>query len=106
MPLKNKTVHIALNDSVTTNCIYLYDNPCENENILEGYISFSDGSRVNFDALRKNGSATKIMFPDKYIEWLEIVPTKAEGENFGLSEVEMYYDISSAQDNSDTYLMR
>lgn len=103
--LKNKTVHIALDEAVTANCMYFYDNPSESDNIIEGYVLFSDGSKINFDALQENGAATKITFPDKQIQWLEIVPTKTEGECFGLSEVEMYYDTTDTQKKHDIYLM-
>ena len=103
--LKNKTVSIKLANTVTANCIYLYDNPSEYENVLEGYISFSDGSTITFSNLAKNGSATKISFPEKTIEWLEIVATKAEGNYAGLSEIELYYDVQDLQEDTNTYIM-
>lgn len=101
--LNSKTVQVMLEDAVTANCIYLYDNPDKTQNILSGYISFSDGSKIEFGELHQNGSATVIPFPEKPIEWFEIVPTKVEGDKAGLSEVELYLDAKV--DSNDTYFM-
>ena len=101
--LDGKTVRVNMEHAVSANCIYLYDNPSGTDNILEGYLAFSDGSRTEFGALNSNGSATVISFPEKQVQWFEIVPTKTEGEYAGLSEIEMYRDVSELQ--KDTYLM-
>jgi len=101
--LDGKTVRVNLEHAVAANCIYLYDNPSGTENILEGYLAFSDGSRAEFGELNKDGSATVISFPEKQIQWFEIVPTRTEGGLAGLSEIELYHDRSKPQE--DTYLM-
>ena len=103
--LSNGTVRVTLGETVTANCVYLYDNPDEAENILSGYLSFSDGSQTEFGALNTDGSATKISFPEKEIQWFEIVPTETEGDCCGLSEVELYRDIPATPKNHDTFLM-
>lgn len=101
--LDGKPVRVNLENAVSANCIYLYDNPSETENILGGYLAFSDGSRTEFGELNRNGSATVIAFPEKQVQWFEIVPTKTEGDFAGLSEIELYHDSSKPQE--DTYLM-
>ena len=101
--LDEKTVRVNMAQAVSASCIYLYDNPSGTDNILEGYLAFSDGSRAEFGELNKDGSATVISFPEKQVQWFEIVPTKAEGGYAGLSEIEMYQDSSKLQE--DTYLM-
>lgn len=103
--LSGGTVRVTLGDVVTANCIYLYDNPDESENILAGYLTFSDGSKIEFGELNKDGSATIISFPEQQIEWFEIVPTETEGNCHGLSEVELYYDAHGAPRNHDSFLM-
>lgn len=103
--IKNKKVHIKTDEQVKANVIYMYDNPDKNENILKGYISFSDGSKINFGELNKDGSPTKISFPDKQISWMKIIPTELEGNFSGLSEIELYYDPFSAQVHGEEYLM-
>lgn len=95
--LEGEKIRVEVNEAVTANCLYLYDNPDDKSNILEGYIVFSDGSTITFDQLEKNGAATKITFGDKEVEWLEIVPINAEGKNAGLGEIEMYYDSDNKQ---------
>lgn len=101
--LNNAVVQVSLEDTVTANCLYLYDNPSQTENILEGYISFSDGSTIEFGELRQDGSATIITFPEKQITWFEIVPTKTTGDFAGLSEVELYHNARATA--TDTFLM-
>ena len=101
----NGTVLVTLKDPVSANSIYLYDNPSEAENILAGYLSFSDGSKIEFGALRKNGSPTVITFPEKQIQWFEIVPTETEGEQAGFCEIELYRDTQDAVRNAEPYLM-
>lgn len=97
--LIDKTVSVTLPSTTVANCIYLYDHPSESENILEGYLVFSDGSKIEFGELVKNGSATRISFPDKEIEWFKIVPIKTEGNFAGLSEIELYYDVPKQPEN-------
>ena len=90
--LTDTVVRVTLPDAVTANCIYLYDHPSLTENILEGYLAFDDGSKVEFGQLRKDGSATIISFPEKEIRWFEVVAAKAEGDRAGLSEIELFWD--------------
>lgn len=103
--LEDQTVLVKTGETVTANCIYLYDNPSEGDNILAGYILFSDGSRVEFGELEKNGAATMISFPDKKVDWFEIVPTGTEGDWCGLGEVELYNNRPDTPDANNTYLM-
>ena len=101
--LSGKTAQVALGNTIAANSIYLYDNPSQTDNILEGYISFDDGSVIEFGQLRKDGSATVITFPEKQIKWFEIVPTKTEGDCAGLSEIELYRDAQT--ESEEAYLM-
>lgn len=103
--LYGKTVSIQLENAIAVNSLCLYDNPDPTANILAGYIDFSDGSRISFSELHKNGSGTVLAFPEKQISWMEIVITEAEGETAGLSEVEAYFDLYTPQANPDSYLM-
>lgn len=103
--LSSGTVQITLRDVVTANCIYLYDNPNESENILAGHLTFNDGTTIEFGELNKDGSATIISFPEKQIQWFEIVPTETEGSHPGLSEIELYHDTPAAPKDHDSFLM-
>ena len=85
---------------VTVNRIYLYDNPDLYANILEGFITFSNGSTVEFGPLNKDGSATVLAFPETKTARMEIVVTKSEGDRAGLTEIEAYEDTAPAQRES------
>ena len=102
--LHDGSVQVSIGNTVAANCIYLYDNPSNTDNILEGYITFDDGSTTTFGELNKNGSATVISFPEKQIQHFEVVATKKEGDFAGLSEIELYDDTPDLQ-KTETYLM-
>ena len=100
--IQKNTLRIVLPEPVTADILTLYDNPDLSQNILGGFIRFSDGSEQPFGELRKNGAATEFSFPEKEIHWIEVVVTEAEGEYAGLCEVELYRTVP---DHADAYLM-
>lgn len=105
VPLYGANVSVAVGDPITVNCIYLYDNPDLYANILAGFIVFSDGSKVEFDALNKDGSPTVLSFPERQITGMEIVVTETDSDHAGFTEIEAYYDPIAPQNNTDTFLM-
>lgn len=105
LPLQNETVFIRTPQEITINSICLYDNLDPHANILAGYIEFSDGSKIEFSELEKNGSPTTLTFPEKTISWMEIVVTDVEGETAGLVEIEAFYNALADQTNDEYFLM-
>lgn len=103
--LQNRKITVKIENPVTINSIYLYDSADISANILEGYITFSDGSKIEFGELEKDGSATKLSFPERQVSWMEVVVTKQSSELSGLSEIEAFYDSPESQKSDDTYLM-
>ncbi len=103
--INNGSIQININDIVKANCLYLYDNPDQNQNILKGYILFDDGSQVDFGELEKLGNATKISFEERKLDSIKIVITESEGEFAGLSEIELYYDTQKQDCKADCFLM-
>ena len=103
--LAGERVSVQLNDAVTMNSIYLYDSTDPEANILEGHITFSDGSGIDFGPLNADGSATKLSFPKKKVEWMELTVTESSGEGAGLTEMEAFYDSISSAETDDTILM-
>lgn len=101
--LSGGMVSIDIKDAVTVNSVSLYDNPDPHENILEGYLVFSDGSQVPFGALNEDGTATVLSFPERQTNGIEIVITKTDGDRAGLAEIEAFYDVSIPQ--ADSFLM-
>jgi len=102
--LTGKTVRVDLGTAVPASCIYLYDNPSKTDNILAGCITFDDGTKLAFDALNSDGSATVISFPEKEIAWFEITLTGAEGGQAGLSEIELYGSTPDLQEK-ESFIM-
>lgn len=99
--VQDEPVSVKFKDAVTLNTVYLYDNSNPDANILEGRITFSDGSDINFGNLNADGSPTKLVFPEKQVDWIEIAVTQYTGEQAGLSEIEAYWDVpSSGSDDS------
>ena len=96
------SIRIQLPKTVLGNSLYLYDHPDRSSNILAGYITFSDGSKIDFSKLEQLGNATKIPFPEKEIDWLEITISEAEGNSPGLTEIELFYDTD---EKTETFLM-
>lgn len=105
VPLYGGNVSVDLGAPVTVNSISLYDNPDLYANILSGFITFSDGSRVEFDNLNKDGSATMLTFPERQVNGMEIVITETDSDRAGFTEIEAYYDIPAPQADPDTCLM-
>lgn len=103
--LEGENVTVQFKDTVTINNICLYDSTDLNATISEGHILFSDGSRVDFSELNADGSVTKLTFPEKQIDWMEIAVTAHSGEGSGLIEIEAFYDGSSAAATGDSVLM-
>lgn len=82
--------------SYTINKIILYDRPNPGNNITKSTLTFSDGSSLQIGPLPNNGSACEINFPAKEIDWIKMTVDSANGENVGLSEFEVYEEISNA----------
>ena len=102
--LSEYSVTVTPAEAICANRIYLYDNPDASANILEGYILFSDGSRLDFDNLKADGSPTVLSFEEKNIFSMQIVITASGGEAAGLCEIEAFYDVPDAQEE-ETFLM-
>ena len=105
VPLYGGNVTIETGEPVNISCLYLYDNPDLNANILSGFVTFSDGSQVPFGALNKDGSATILSFPERQITGMEIVVTGADGDRAGFTEIEAYHAAPALPENSETFLM-
>lgn len=103
--LNGQNVSVKFPDMVTINSISLYDHTDLQSNIQAGFITFSDGTKVDFGALRPDGSATKLTFPEKKIDRMEITVTEQTGENYGLTEIEAFYDAPASVSASDALLM-
>lgn len=87
---KDKTISVDLNRANNIESIWLYDNPCLDDNVLNAKIVFDDGSEIVTGRLEPNGSATKIMVNKENVRSFKIILTEMAGKRAGLSEIEAY----------------
>ena len=85
-----KTVSVVMNDLCDIEKIYLYDNPCMDDNVENARIIFDDGSVIETGKLMPNGSATVIPVNKRNVKNFKIVLTNTAGKRAGLSEIEAY----------------
>lgn len=77
----------------TVNRIRLFDRPNDNDHILAGTLTFSDGTEIQVGALPNNGQTPlEVNFDAKTITWVKFTATKAseESEHLGLSEFQVF----------------
>jgi LmbE family N-acetylglucosaminyl deacetylase len=82
--------------SVTTSEVILYARPDGINNIFSGTLTFSDGSSVPVGALPVGGAGLPISFPSKAITWMQFTITGAQGQNTGLSEIEVFGTVTNS----------
>ena len=73
--------------------VSLYDNMSLEDNILSGRLRFSDGSEIIVPALNRSGQETWITFPLIETNYVEFVIDEAEGDAFGLTELEVFGEV-------------
>ena len=97
-------VVITLPSPMDIRVLALYDDPRAENQILAGCILLSDGTKVAFDALNNNGSATYIPLPDSTTASLTLQITQWEGTP-GLTEVEAYATDVTAPAEKPAYFL-
>lgn len=83
---------------VNVNRVILYDCPDERSHTAAGTLSFSDGSSLNVNLISDDGAPKVIDFASRKISWMRFQVTDGEGENLGLSEIEVYPSSESYSD--------
>ncbi|NQX40862.1 alpha-1,2-mannosidase, putative [Pedobacter steynii] len=91
-------IQLDWEDNVMIDRIVLYDRPGLKEFIGSGKLMFSDGSEVWVNSIPNNGTAKAVVFKTKKIKWLRFVVTDGDGNNLGLSEIEVF---RSPENNRD-----
>ena len=91
-----KQINIIFPEEVSVTTIRLYDNPSEEDNILNVHISFDTGTEIDTSALIANGSATELIVPEQRVKSATLTITDSEGAAYGLTEVEMFEEQDSA----------
>jgi predicted alpha-1,2-mannosidase len=55
-----------------------------------GTLQFSDGTQLSVNLIPNDGSPRVIEFPAKNINWIKFVVSDGDGDNMGLSEIEVF----------------
>lgn len=89
-----KTVWVSFPEPVDVSSIVLYDDPAEDQNVLDAVIRFEDGTGVTTGPLDPGGAATSIPVEKSQISGFTLILTDTEGERAGLTEIEAYPEES------------
>ncbi|WP_214227879.1 GH92 family glycosyl hydrolase [Pedobacter sp. B4-66] len=91
-------IQLDWTDNVKIDRIVLYDRPDLREFTGSGKLIFSDGSVEWVNSIPNNGTAKAVTFKTKKIKWVRFVVTDGDGNNLGLSEIEVF---RSPENNPD-----
>ena len=91
-----RSVRMEFPEETTVKYVYLYDNPDMEHNILQLELSFDDGSSIVCGPLAPNGSVTRIETDTGAVKSMELTVTQWEGDEAGLTEIEVYPQEQSA----------
>ncbi len=80
--------------SYVINKIVLFDMPNLNEQILDGTLTFSDGTSIAIGPLTNSGSGDIFTFPAKRANSVKLTVNQANGSNIGLAEIQVFGNLS------------
>lgn len=83
-------IQLDWDTAVCVNKVILYDRPDEKTHIAGGILHFSDGSSVNVWQIPNDGSPKVVEFSARTTQWIRFEVTDGDGENLGLSEIEVF----------------
>ena len=78
--------------------IILYDCPDISSHTAAGTLSFSDGTSIDVNLIANDGAPKVVDFDSKRVSWIRFQVTDGEGENLGLSEIEVLPSPESYSD--------
>lgn len=85
-----KTATVSFSAPVDISEIRLYDNPSLEDNVLKARIVFDDGSWLEADELKPNGSGSSVFVDKSGVSSFTVQLLETEGERAGLTEIEVY----------------
>lgn len=83
-------VQLEWDSTVHVEKIIIYDRPDKKKNASGGVLHFSDGSKVSVLSIPNDGAPCVVQFTPRSTDWIRFEITDGEGENIGLSEIEVY----------------
>lgn len=91
-------VKLEWDDSVSINKVVLYDHPDPQSHIAAGTLYFSDNTSVRVRTIANDGAPKVVEFEPKKVKWIRFQATDGEGNNLGLSEIEVFPAPASYDD--------
>ncbi len=84
--------------SVELERVLIYDRPTLDAHIASGVLIFDDGTRLLVDQIPNNGAPREVTFQPRKTRTLRFETNDADGNNLGLSEIEVYPSANEATD--------
>ncbi len=78
--------------------VLIYDRPTTDAHIASGVLIFDDGTRILVDQIPNDGSPREVTFSPRSTRTLRFEANDADGNNLGLSEIEVYPSACEAPD--------
>jgi len=83
-------LRITFSSSRHVNQVILYDRPNPTDYVIQGKLTFSDGSELETGDLPNSGAPRKLSFEQKSVTWIKFTVVQSTGPNIGLGEIEIY----------------
>ncbi len=83
-------IQLNWDHTVNINKVVIYGSPNEQAYIAEGILQFSDGSKVIVSQIPNDGGPRVVTFLAKNVEWIRFQVVDGEGDDIGLSEIEVF----------------
>ena len=83
-------IQLDWDHAIYTNKVILYDRVDEQSHCAAGTLFFSDGSSVTVNLIPNDGAPRVVDFDTRKTEWIRFQMTDGEGQDLGLSEIEVY----------------
>lgn len=83
-------IQLDWDNPVSINKVILYDRPALDTHVAGGILHFSDGTSVNVWQIANDGSPKVVEFPARKVRWMRFEVTDGDGEQLGLSEIEVF----------------
>ena len=85
-------LNLAFAAPTTVNRVVLYDRPNTSDQVLAGYLDFSDGTWVAVPALDNAGGPVTITFPARSVTSVRFSPSQVSATtgNIGLAEMQVW----------------
>ena len=83
-------IELKWDESRAISKIVIFDRPSLETHLAGGRFHFSDGSRIDVFQIPNDGSPKVVNFPTKNVDWIRFEAMDGDGEQLGLSELQVF----------------